>query len=291
VARLSIADIAQAEVEGMVHEHIWRKTPTQTTASGFWFDLSLSPGIPKPQYYTGTELTATQLTRSNNGSINHGSSVSPYQKVIRQFSVMTTSATPVGNGMVIKLEDNLLFYPLVDESLDGEAQTMDNTQTLPRYTDGVGVMIKAVVTNSHATGGTGVTFTCSYTNQSGTSGRTTSPVSLSTQFVAGTIISSGNAQANTSGPYLPLQDGDYGVRSIQSVTFTGSDVGLLALCLVKPLCDSQVLSVNSPFWTDYLVHSMNIPRVYDDACLNLSCLPQGSLAGATLIGTLKTVWF
>lgn len=249
MAKYSISDLAQTEVDGKVHRAVWRKAPTQTTSSGFWFDLSLSPGIPKPQYYIGSELTATQLSRSANGSINHGQSVSSQTKYLRQLSAMASVATPLPLRLI--LEDNLLFYPLVDQSLAAEVQMMDNTLTLPRYTDGVGVQIKAVVTNPHATGGTGFSFTCSYTNQDGVSGRTTVATTLSTQFVAGTIISSAPAQLNSSGAYLALQSGDYGVRSIESVTMTGSEVGLMALVLCKPIAEGEIQTINSPFFVDF----------------------------------------
>lgn len=288
MAKRSFTDLIDAELRGQVHDHIFRKVPTQTTASGFWFDLSLSPGIPKPQYYIGTELTATALTRSNNGSVNHGPSVSPYTKHLRQASAMATVATPL--AMRMKLEDNVLFYPLVDQSLNAEVQTMDNTVTLPRYTDGEGLKIKAVVTNPHATGGTAFTFTCSYTNSQGVAGRTTGAVSLSTQFVAGTIISSAPAQLNSSGPYLPLQSGDTGVRSIQSVTMSGSEVGLMALVLAKPLAEFEVQSISAPFFIDYWQSESNAPIIADDACLNFICLPQGTVAGNVLFGHIKTVW-
>jgi hypothetical protein len=288
MAKLSVADLAITETEGKVHRHTWRKVPTQTTATGFWFDLSLSPGIPKPQYYIGSELTATQLTRSNNGSINHGQDVYPYTKHLRQVSVMASVATPL--PMRMTLEDNLLFYPLVDQSLDAEVQTMINSSSLPRYTDGLGVMIKAVVTNPHATGGTGFTFTCSYTNQDGVSGRTTGATSLSTQFVAGTIISSSPAQLNAAGPYLPLQSGDYGVRSIESVTMSGSEVGLMALVLCKPIASAELQTINAPFFIDHMIDETDAPIIYDDACLNWTVLPQGTVAANSFFGTIKTAW-
>lgn len=288
MAKRSVTDLIDAELNGQVHSHIFRKVPTQTTVSGFWFDLSLSPGIPKPQYYTGTELTATPLYRSTNGSVNHGSPVTPYTKHLRQLSAMASVATPL--PMRLKLEDNLLFYPLIDQSLDAEVQTMDNTVTLPRYASGDGVQIKAVVTNPHATGGTGFSFVCSYTNSLGVSGRTTNPVTLATQFVSGTIISSGPAQLMLSGPYLPLQSGDSGVRSIESVTMTGSEVGLMALVLVKPIADAEIQRIDAPFFIDYWQSEMSAPVIEDDACLNFICLPLGTVAGNVFFGDIKTVW-
>lgn len=76
-------------------------------------------------------------------------------------------------------------------------------------------------------GGAVVSFICSYTNSDGVAGRTTRAVNLTTQTVTGTIASTASATAGCNGPFLPLQSGDSGVRSIQSVTFTSAtDVGL-----------------------------------------------------------------
>lgn len=40
----NVSELADAELEGATKLSSWRKQPTQATASGFWFDLSMSPG-------------------------------------------------------------------------------------------------------------------------------------------------------------------------------------------------------------------------------------------------------
>ena len=39
----TIQEVVNAELEGKVREYQWRKTPSQTTTSGLWFDTSMSP--------------------------------------------------------------------------------------------------------------------------------------------------------------------------------------------------------------------------------------------------------
>ena len=284
----SIRNLIDSEIDsGQQHYSTWRKSPTQATGSGVWFDLALSPGNPAPFYYASSPLTAAVMSRSVNGGLNHGSPVSPAQKVLRKMLIMTTTATAL--PMNLKLLDYLLYYPFIDESLDGEEQLMDNTQTLTRYPDGDGVQIMAVVVAGHATGLT-QSFVCSYTNQDGVSGRVTTPVNINNQFVNGTIISTLGAQAGCVGPFLPLQSGDTGVRSIESLTMSGSDVGLMTLVLVKPLGQLSLRGIDGPVEVDYLKDFSSLPVIQDNAYLNLICCPLGSLAATALHGEITTSW-
>jgi hypothetical protein len=284
----SIRNLIDSEIDsGQQHYSTWRKSPTQATGSGIWFDLALSPGNPAPFYYASSPLTAAVMSRSTNGGLNHGSQVSPSKKFLRKMMIMTTTATAL--PMNLKVMDYLLYYPFVDESLDGEVQLMDNTQTLTRYTDGEGVQIMAVVVAGHATGLT-QSFVCSYTNQDGVSGRTTQPVTLNNQFVNGTIITTASATDGCAGPFLPLQSGDTGVRSIQSLTMTGSDVGLMTLVLVKPLGQLSLRGIDGPVEVDYLKDFSTLPLIQDDAYLNLICCPVGTLAATALHGEITTSW-
>lgn len=272
---------------GQVHYSTWRKSPTQTTVSGYWFDLALSPGNPAALYYASTPLVAAPLSKSSNGGLNHGQNVSPAKKFLRKMLILGTAATAL--PMNIKVLDYLLYYPFIDESLDGEEQLMDNSATLPRYEDGKGVQIMAVVVAGHAAGLT-QTFVCSYTNQDGVSGRITKPVNLNNQFVNGTIISTSNNIAGTAGPFLPLQSGDTGVRSIESLTMTGSDVGLMTLVLVKPLAQLSLVGIDAPVEVDYLKDFSGLPEIKDNAYINLICCPVGSLAATALHGEITTSW-
>jgi len=227
------------------------------------------------------------MSRSSNGGLNHGPSVSPSKKVLRKVLAMTTTATALPMNMHVL--DYLLYYPFIDESLDGEEQLMDNSVGLTRYTDGKGVQVMAVVVAGHATGLT-QTFTINYTNQDGVSGRVSTPVTLNNQFVNGTIISTNRATAGCAGPFIPLQSGDSGVRSIQGLTMSGSDVGLMTLVLVKPLAQMSLRGNDAPVEVDYLKDFSGLPVIEDDAYLNFICCPVGTLAATALHGEITTAW-
>jgi len=284
----STKELVDAELSGANKISTWRKTPSQTTASGFWFDLSMSPGNPNPQYYAAAPLTAVRMAYSTDGGLVHGLAVSPEKKFLKKIMAFTTLATAVPMPMI--LLDYLLFYPFIDEGTN-DVQPLDNTATLSRYADGVGVGIMPVVVAA----GDGVaavhTFTCTYTNSAGVADRVTQPVALTTQTVTGTLATSSSAGAATSGPFLPLQSGDSGVRSIQSVTFTGTtDVGLITLVLVKPLAQMSIRGIDAPVEVEYLVDFGNMPEIKDDAYLNFICHPGGTLSAAPIHGLIETVW-
>ena len=109
----TISEVIDAEVNGKVRNYIWRKTPSQTTITGLWFDSSMSPGMPPPQYYIGTPLRATQLRQSTDGGLYHGQDVYPSEKFLRSISTLASAATALQMNAI--LCDYLMFYPFIDE--------------------------------------------------------------------------------------------------------------------------------------------------------------------------------
>lgn len=281
----NIKAVVDATQEGRVREYFWRKTPSQTTGAGRWFDLSMSPGMPPPKYwFDAPPLIAKAVSRSADGGIDHGPNVSPAQKHILGITALAS----VSNGLPLPLIlcDYLLYYPSIDDSVT-DPQVLDNSVTLPRYTDGEGVQAIAV-TVAGRTGGQ--TFSFSYTNQDGVAGRTSRTCYMNTVSAIGTITTSEINQANAMNPFIGLQDGDSGIRSIETVTMNAADVGLFALILVKPLLLTQVLQITVPYEKNTFIQDMTIPRVYDDAFLGLIGLPRGTLATTALQGSLKVIW-
>jgi hypothetical protein len=130
-----------------------------------------------------------------------------------------------GGGAGIILMDLLVQNGGMDATSIATQTTNLPTAALTRYTNGEGVMgaiiIYAVI------GTTATTFTVSYTNQAGVSGRTSTP----TQIGAG-----GFREVMVLLP-IPLQASDTGIRSIESVTLAGTtgSVGNFGVCLFKPL--------------------------------------------------------
>lgn len=262
----------------------FRKQPTQTTGAGIWFDLSMSPGNPAPNYYIGAVNTFTPLKQSVDGGLRHGGSGVKY---LTKLMALTTTATAVPLSM--KLLDYIGFYGFIDESITDE-QAMVNTTPLPRWANGSGVQMMPVVVAGQ-TGG--ATFTVKYTNQDGVSGRVTPAVTMTTQAVNGTILNSAQSGAafQNNGPFLPLQSGDSGVRYVESVTMGGvGDVGLFALVLVKPIATFALFGIDAATEVDYLTDTARLPEIQEDAYLNLIALPNGTLANAPIHGIIETTW-
>ena len=282
-----IKDVVDSVLKGQVRNYQWRKTPSQVTTAGIWFDLANTSGMPPAkQWFDAAPLTATQIKQSTDKGIYHGPNVSPAQKHLRKTIVMGNVATPM--PMAMMLCDYLLYYPTIDDS-ETALQEMDNTVTLPRYTDGKGVQMMAVTTGAR-TGGK--TFTVTYTNSDGVAGRTAKVMQQNTSSILGTITTSMFTPTNlgTGGPFIALQHGDSGVRSVESVQMNGIDTGFFTIILVKPLAETFLREVTAPVEIDHLIHHNQLPRIYDDAFLGYLCLPQGTLVGSVLLGTLKVIW-
>lgn len=279
--------VADAYDAGRVKLTSWRKQPTQTTGSGIWFDLSMSPGNPVPNYYAAAPGEFKALARSSDGGIDHGPAVAPLTKHLKSLMAITVTATAV--PLPLLLCDYLGYYPFLDMSIaGGDFQATGNTTGLSRYVDGAGVQIMAVEVASQIGG---AQFYVTYTNQAGVAGRVTATVTCNTQVVNGTLIATSRATGGSAGPFMPLQDGDSGVRSIEGITFLGGgDVGLVTLVLVKPLATHFIHDITAPAERDYLIDFPSAPRIVDDAYLNFVALPSGTLASAQITGLAEFIW-
>lgn len=146
------------------------------------------------------------------------------------------------------------------------------TAALTRYTNGIGVMIGITIYSSFTLT---TTISLTYTNQSGVNGRTSPAIAFS-----GNI---GNFYV------VPLQQGDTGVRSVESVTLAAAsaNVGNFGIMLFKPVC-----MLASPF-RDRLLYVSNfingnfvggIPSITDNSCIT-ALLRHPSTASTTTFST------
>ena len=280
----SLREVIEADTFGKKTYSFWRKTPSQITIANVWFDTALSPGNPPPIYYASSPAVGVVLAKSTDGGINHLQNVSPATKHLSRFLIMSASAT--GLPMTYMLCDYLFYYPFVDQ--ETSTQTLTNTASLTRYTDGAGVQVLCVSTNSNV--GNLPTFTMTYTNSSGVADKVSPIATVLSSTIAGSILTSNTGATLTAMPFVPLQAGDSGVRSIQSIQIYGTpDVGLMCFILVKPIITGVLLEQTAPHeWTAFSDSQM--PRIYDDACLNILSLPTGSLSGVAFHGEIETTF-
>lgn len=108
-------------------------------------------------------------------------------------------------------------------------------------------------------GTTGTTVTASYTNEAGTSGRTTQA----------TTIGGTGYREETRAIMLPLQGFDFGVRACASFTLTATTgtAGVASLVIGRPIGMIPCPFPGSPGWRDFLV-GLPLSPVFDtDACI------------------------
>jgi hypothetical protein len=262
----------------------FRKAPSaaQVSVANWWIDLSMMPGNPLPNYYAASPLVASVLDGWR--GIYHGDNVSPASKHLTEICLITPSAAFVGE---FRLLDYLLFYPFVDLD-DLDTQTMDNSVTLPRYTDGAGVKVMIVAVAPTVGGGT---FTFDYINQAGVA--KTAPTQSYSVAVAniGSIVTSEPASAAGGRIFARLAEGDTGVQSITSWTNLSSNGGLAAVVLVKPLTHPlPIAEVSVPVEREYPQHNEALPQIIDGAYLGLIVKCAASIASTTLTGRCEYVW-
>lgn len=254
---------------GQSYRADWQKSTFATTAhtAGLWYSLFRGGGNPAADTImgTGTNLAFQALTDATTGGtgIPHGGNVGGY-KVLLNAAAQTAAATTA--PCVLMLVDLLGFYPITSVTTTG-AQTLNNTVTLPRYTNGAGV--QAFLTPTTVMGAATPNISMVYTNSAAVGSRAT-PATLpigNTAAAVTSIVYSGTG-AGKYGPFMPLAAGDAGIRSVQSINLSSSYVsGVLNLVLCKPLLTMPITTLGVTAERDLVNQIASMPKVYDGACL------------------------
>jgi hypothetical protein len=265
---------------------------TATTTSA-WIDYSYFPGAPAANFYASSPLEAAEVDPTRGISVP---SVSPKTQWLRDLKMMSAASgtTSVVNGrQQVILADLLLYYPFVDTDAVGEQQDMVNTVTIPRYQYG-----QVIAVGQSAASTTGQ-FTFSYTNQDGVAGRTSQNHFTFAVAGGGQVVASSVGSATSYHPFLALQAGDYGVQSIESVTFTAGGGGLMALVIVHPLLTAYMTQEARRSTTDSFgacnqfasIINNRPQQIKDGAVLDIFAAGHaGSLASSILAGVIETTW-
>lgn len=302
----SVKEVCSTNDLGKVEYCFFRKVPpaSAVTIAGQWFDYSTASGIPLPNYYASEPLKAAYIDAEKGLPIRD--TVSPDKRYLRTISTMTgasgVTVTTSQNQHLILL-DYLMYYPFFDLDAVAEVQSTIGTNTLTRYataaTGGHGVQMMMV--SQAATAGSG-SFTVTYTNSDGTPGRVTPTIYCPAAQPSGALVSA-NATALGVSPFLPLQGGDKGVRSVQSMTMIGANGGLGCIALVKPLqhtfvneecrraSTTPVESQGDCFEIQRIRRQAGMPEIKEGAVLGfIGKTTAGTIASSQLIGYLDLVW-
>ena len=288
--------VNEISTNGKFYRTDWQKSTFATTAhtAGLWYSLMRGGGNPAADTIlgTGTNLAFQALSDAvaTASGIPHGGNVGGGTgfKVLLNAAAQTAAATTA--PCVLMLVDLLGFYPITSVTTTG-AQTLNNTVTLPRYTDGAGV--QAFLTPSTVMGAATPNITLNYTNSAGTAGKAT-PATLPIGNTAAAVTSIVHSGTGTGkyGPFIPLAAGDAGIRSVQSINLSASYVsGVLNLVLCKPIMTLPITTLGVTAERDLVNQFASMPRIYDGACLNWLMLAGAATPVASpLSGHLEFGW-
>jgi hypothetical protein len=238
---------------------------------------------------TVTAQTITGTATAN--YIQHGGNVSALVKYLLNASAFSAAATSC--PAIFQLVDLLAFYPICPVTVVG-AQTLLGTPTLPRYADGKGVM--AFLTAITVIGAGTPTVQLSYTNPTPTAGRLTPPAPslpiINATAPIGQIMYSGTG-VGKYGPFIPLQAGDNGILSVETINFSATMTsGAVALVLCKPIgLPLPLTTIGVPAERDYFNQLPSLPIICDGACLSwLMYAGAATPVNTPYNPTIQTVW-
>lgn len=238
------------------------KATTATNVSGRPASLWSLGGNPGAGSFDNS-LNGVTLSSSSsqvNGQINFTNPASGNAYLAR----LQASATQAG---VLLLCDRLWHnggYTITSTSAQNSTTPTWPARDANGATDGLGVLVACEI--SAAVGAGTPTITVSYTNSAGTSSRT------------GTNIQSTNASAAIGATYfIGLQAGDYGVRSIQSVTLSATwTSGTMNMVAFRPLAALELTAALVPNAIDLL--SSGMPKLHNGTVPWLVFIPNTTSA-------------
>lgn len=247
-------------------------------------------------YTVNISQTVTNQTITGTGNVNAiytggtNNAVSPATKYLVNGSVFTGSSSGAPAQML--LVDVLSQFTISSVTTTG-VQNLTNQSAWPRYADGVGVRAFLVPSVIMGTGTS--TVRLNYTNTDGVSGRLTpaSPAlpTLTSTAAVGLIPHSGTG-AGKFAPFIPLQEDDKGIKSVESISFsTSMTSGCMNLIICKPIAYFPITSQGVPAERDFVNQLPSLPVLQDGS--NLQWMMMAGAATPTntaYYGNLETVW-
>lgn len=200
-------------------------------------------------------------------------------KHLLTMSAQTAGATTV--PITLLLVDLLGCYARIDGNT-ASAITLANSLTLPRYTDGTGVMAYSVVAPA-TTGASAHNCLMTYTNQANVGSRSLPQTVAATVSAVNSHIYHSGTAANNIGPFLPLQAGDTGIRSVQTwqqSAANGTASTFTNLVLAKPIMELQLTTQFLLSERDMLNQFPSLPLIQEAAATKNACLSWIAYAGA-----------
>jgi hypothetical protein len=283
----TVADIISARDSGQWLSIDFKKTAAGVANpfgdSGGWNELFTGSGNPSAGSFAGSAGVGTQLNNATAGALAPVLAVTPAKRHLLSMQAATNSAgAPYPNGLI--LCDFLFYYPAL--VVTGTPTTLDNSATLSRYTDGIGVM--GITAVQSALGASSAQLTFTYTGAVNAGSQT------SLQYMRARAVSSlgqtANVDTDIAASFMTMTAGDTGIKSVQSYTLTGGTTGTVAVVLVKPLAYFPVYLNKQAGERDYVFNIPSLPKIEDGACLGFLSFGTGANVSATFEGYVTYGW-
>lgn len=239
---------------------------TTTTTTG-------NQALVNSKTFTATAATPTVLTMAAGWDIQRGTPLrfTTTTTLPAGLSLATTyywnrvSATTGNVATSLANLDAATYVACTDTGTGTHTATVYIGDRQPTH----GAGVQAFLTPSVALGAGTPNIQLTYTNSSGTAGKTTPttlPISNATAPI-GQIEYSGTG-AGKFGPFVPLAAGDSGIRLVEQFSYNVTHTsGTTNVVLARPLLTLPMTTVGVAAERDLLNQMPSLPRVYDGACL------------------------
>jgi hypothetical protein len=288
--------IRQITVNGQMRQAFWFKGISTGTLLQDWTHHFGVNEYPAAGDFAGTAATARQRNDQTLGALMHGGNVSPMTKHVISAWVRTDDVAASARLMV--LYDMVLTY---DQTVTSATPTtFTNTLPAQRYISAgdPGLQIMGMY-NTVSGGGTSYT-SFKYTSIGGTAGQTIPGTTMTTVNNA-TAPGNGNPGLScfsyiTTGPgasllMVPLQNGDSGVKQLDSITMSATPAESNNYILGFPLAWIPIYNgLEDTYSHDYVKQISALPRVRDGACLTFALLNPIAATGPTSSAGVNVAW-
>jgi hypothetical protein len=290
----SPADIIAASQAGRRKSVRFLKNANLVAADGVWWDWSFASGQPSYDARIGVGLKFTPFVSVGNDAIFLPPVPAGMDRQLAGVTIRPATGSNNQIGISFEIYDLLGVYPLIDgDSTD--LQTFDNTDVLPRYSDGDNVV--AVLVNHVSPMVSAETGTLNYLSANGQTYSVPFGVALTGQNRVCSAF-----PGKVIGPIgMPQGNGCAGVKRLDSLSFDAPPGGLYAIYLVRLLGSFQ-------YWTDPLSAAINpsprpaleycnclqggwdLPKIYDGATLGFFFMTLGGPRQTSFVGHFHFVW-
>lgn len=271
-----VDDIISALANGNGKRSFFNKAFPSTTVAGIPHTAWLATGFPGAGTTTATgKANGTVCNSSTAGALDFTNAAGGTTQALVSFEAAPTAVAGVGS---LILYDRICHCNINHNESNGSFTGMSATTRLGASEGGF-LFLEVVSAFSAATN----TLNFGYTNQAGVGSRTTPNFTTVASSIAG-------RSPLASLLYVPLQAGDTGIRSLDTVTLvSGTATGTMNAVIGRMLAVLPITAAGVAIGRDTVMEMMQLPKLYDNSCLSFLFIPNGA-GTPTFLGSVQSAW-